>query len=135
MGVGGLSGLVLALNAFGGAWLRTGFGTLGVLWIATGIMALQNILQGDVQGRRRWMTRNFALTLAAVVLRLYLPASIVSGMSLDVAYPVVAWLCWMPNLVVAEWWLFRSARNAEVTQRAGVASAESWHAAMAAARP
>lgn len=23
----------------------------------------------------------------------------------DAAYPVVAWLCWMPNLIIAEWWL------------------------------
>ena len=41
VGVGGLSGLVLALNACSGAWSRTGFGTLAVLWIATGAMALR----------------------------------------------------------------------------------------------
>lgn len=117
VGVGGLSGLVLALNAFGGVWSRTGFGTLAVLWIATGAMALQRILRGDVQGHRRWMTRNFALTLAAVMLRIYLPASIVSGMSLDLAYPVVAWLCWLPNLVIAEWLLSRSSGDARATRR------------------
>lgn len=118
VGVGGLSGLVLALGAFGGAWSQAGFGTLAVLWITTGAMALQRIVRGDVQGHRRWMTRNFALTLAAVTLRLYLPASIVGGMSLDLAYPIVAWLCWMPNLLMAEWLLSRPARSAGATQRA-----------------
>jgi uncharacterized membrane protein len=110
VGVGGLSGLILALNAFGGPWSRSGLGTLAVLWIATGAMALLRIIRGDVQGHRRWMTRNFALTLAAVMLRLYLPASIVSGMSLEVAYPIVAWLCWLPNLVIAECLMARRLR-------------------------
>lgn len=119
VGVGGLSGFALALNAFGGAWSRTGFGALAVLWIASGAMAVKCIGQGDVRGHRRWMTRNFALTLAAVMLRLYLPASIVSGLSLEVAYPVVAWLCWVPNLVLAEWLLNRAARDPGVTRHAG----------------
>ncbi len=112
VGVGGLSGLFLAFNAFGGAWSRAGFGALAVLWMVTGAIALRRILQGDVPGHRRWMTRNYALTLAAVTLRLYLPASIVSGLSLDLAYPIVAWLCWVPNLVAAQWLLSRTGRTA-----------------------
>jgi hypothetical protein len=27
---------------------------------------------------------------------------------MEAAYPVIAWLCWMPNLVVAELWFNRS---------------------------
>jgi uncharacterized membrane protein len=123
VGVGGLSGLVLALQAFGGALSRAGFGTLAVLWMASGAMALQRILRGDVSGHRRWMTRNFALTFAAVMLRLLLPASIASGFSLDVTYPLVAWLCWVPNLVLAEWLLSRasSPHRATVDSCAGLA--------------
>jgi hypothetical protein len=48
------------------------------------------------------MVRNFALTFAAVTLRLWLPGSVLSGVPFEVAYPIVAWLCWVPNLVVAE---------------------------------
>lgn len=112
VGIGGLSGLALALQAFGGAWSRTGFSMLALLWVVTGAMALQRILHGDVPGHRRWMTRNFALTFAAVMLRLYLPATIMGGLSLEVAYPVVAWLCWVPNLLVAEWIVARTCRAA-----------------------
>ena len=107
VGVGGLSGLALSLNAYGGTVARAGFATLAVLWMATGIVALQRIRRGDVPGHRRWMMRNFALTLAAVGLRLYLPASMLGGLPLEVAYPAVAWLCWVPNLVAAEWLLGR----------------------------
>ena len=49
------------------------------------------------------MIRNFALSLAAVTLRLYLPASAVAGVPFEDFYPAVAWLCWVPNLILAEW--------------------------------
>jgi hypothetical protein len=48
------------------------------------------------------MVRNFALTFAAVTLRLYLPASMAAGVAFELAYPVIAWLCWLPNVIVAE---------------------------------
>ncbi|MEQ1730362.1 MAG: DUF2306 domain-containing protein [Vicinamibacterales bacterium] len=49
------------------------------------------------------MIRSFALTYAAVTLRLYVPLSMAAGVPFDVAYPVIAWACWVPNLLVAEW--------------------------------
>jgi hypothetical protein len=58
------------------------------------------------------MIRNFALTFAAVTLRLWLPASVVSGVPFGIAYAIVAWLCWLPNLAVAEWMLGREAPTA-----------------------
>ena len=48
------------------------------------------------------MVRNFALTFAAVTLRLWLPGMVVGGVPMEIAYPIVAWLCWVPNLIVAE---------------------------------
>lgn len=60
------------------------------------------------------MVRNFALTFAAVTLRLWLPASVVSGVPFELAYAIVAWLCWVPNLAVAEWMLDRGAPPAAV---------------------
>jgi hypothetical protein len=58
------------------------------------------------------MTRNFALTFAAVTLRIWVPASFVSGIPLAVAYPIIAWLCWVPNLLVAELILGRTVNPA-----------------------
>jgi hypothetical protein len=51
------------------------------------------------------MIRSFALTLAAVTLRLYLPLSRIAGIPFYDAYVPIAWLCWVPNLLVAETWL------------------------------
>jgi hypothetical protein len=49
------------------------------------------------------MVRNFSLTFAAVTLRLYIPASALAGVEFSVAYPIIAWLCWVPNILWAEW--------------------------------
>ena len=29
----------------------------------------------------------------------------IAGLSFEEAYPAIAWLCWVPNLLIAEWWL------------------------------
>lgn len=101
--VGALSGLYLAQSAFGGAVSRSGFSLLSIAWLASGAMAYACIRRGNVAAHRRWMIRNFALTFAAVTLRLYIPAAIAAGIPFESAYPLIAWLCWVPNLVVAEW--------------------------------
>ncbi len=51
---------------------------------------------------QRWMVRSFALCFAAVTLRLYLGAAMAGGLVYAQAYPVISFLCWVPNLVVAE---------------------------------
>jgi len=100
--IGGLAGLYMAFHAFGGLVAQSGFGVLAVLWLYTGLQAFRAIRAGDVAIHRRWMVRNFALSFAAVTLRLWLPGSVASGIAFEVAYPVIAWACWVPNLVVAE---------------------------------
>lgn len=99
---GGLAGLYMAIHAFGGVASQLGFGCLALAWLFTGLRAFLAIRQHDVATHRRWMVRNFALTFAAVTLRLYLPASMAAGIAFELAYPVIAWLCWVPNVVVAE---------------------------------
>jgi hypothetical protein len=51
------------------------------------------------------MMRCFAITFAAVTLRLYLGLFAVIAVPFDAAYPVVAWLSWVPNLILVEWYL------------------------------
>jgi hypothetical protein len=53
------------------------------------------------------MIRSYALTFAAVMLRIYLPLSQVYGIPFEPAYQTIAWLCWVPNLIVAEWLILR----------------------------
>ena len=101
--LGGLAGLYMAAFAWGGIVSKLGFGLLAVAWLATGALAYAAIRRRDVAAHRRWMVRNFALTFAAVTLRLYLPSSMAAGIPFEIAYPAIAWLCWVPNVAVAEW--------------------------------
>jgi len=101
--LGGLSGLYISQFAFGGLAARLGFAALAVCWLYTGLRAFLAIRGRVIEEHRKWMLRNFSLTFAAVMLRLYIPAAAVAGVDLTVAYPVIAWLCWLPNLLVAEW--------------------------------
>jgi len=102
VGIGGSAGLFMAFHAFGGLPARLGFGVLAVLWLHTGYRAYRAIRARDIAAHRRWMVRNFALTFAAVMLRLYLPTAMLSGLAFESAYIAVAWLCWVPNLIAAE---------------------------------
>jgi uncharacterized membrane protein len=100
--VGGLSGLYISQFAFGGVIARFGFASLAVCWLYTGLRAYLAVRDGAIVEHRKWMIRNFSLAFAAVMLRLYIPASTLAGADFTVAYPVIAWLCWLPNLLVAE---------------------------------
>jgi hypothetical protein len=103
VGMGGGAGVLLAPHSFGGFVSHLGFGMLGCLWLFTGLMALLSAKRRRFEEHRTWMTRNFALSLAAVTLRIYLPASAVAGIPFEQFYPAIAWFCWVPNLIVAEW--------------------------------
>lgn len=106
---GGLAGLYMSLHAFGGMVSRLGFGCLATAWLVTGLLAFLAIRRHDVAAHRRWMVRNFALTFAAVTLRVYLPTAMATRIPFELAYPAIAWLCWLPNLLLAEA-LFNRAR-------------------------
>lgn len=108
--VAGASGAVAALGTTAGPVAGAGFLLLGLAWIGCTAEALLRVRAGDVEGHRRWMVRSVALTLSAVTLRLYLGAAGALGAGFDDVYPAVAWLCWVPNLLVAQWWLARHPR-------------------------
>jgi uncharacterized membrane protein len=103
--ISGISAGLLAPWSAGGAPGHVGFGLLAVLWVTTTTIAWLRARSGDYPQHRAWMIRSYALCLAAVTLRVYLPLSAVAGVPFDAAYPAIAWLCWVPNLIVAEWLL------------------------------
>lgn len=98
VGIGGMAGLYMSAFAFGGSTAQLGFACLALAWMATGMFAFHAIRQGRIAEHQRWMVLNFSLTLAAVTLRLYIPAAMLAGLAFEVAYPFIAWLCWIPNL-------------------------------------
>jgi len=105
----GLSGLALATTSFGGWSTSLAFGLLGLSMLFTTWTALRMVLAGRIGDHRRWMIRSFSLIFAGVMLRVLSPIyGLLSGVGLvsfsfETAYTWIAWLCWVPNLLIAMW--------------------------------
>jgi uncharacterized membrane protein len=111
--VGGVAGLVLTPVSLAGVVGTAGFGALAALWLTFAALGLRAIRRGDVPTHRRWMLRTFAMTYAAVTLRLWLIVLIpLLGGDFLRAYVIVPFLSWVPNLVVVELLLRREGTEA-----------------------
>lgn len=104
--IGALGGLYMAQFTASGVVSDVGFASLGLGVLLTTSVALVRIRSRQVQSHREWMTRSYALIFAAVTLRLYLPL-LEGAFGEDTGYAIVAWACWVPNVIFAEW-LIRS---------------------------
>jgi uncharacterized membrane protein len=111
VGLGSVAGFAMALVSKRGLPTHLGFGILAVLWFFTGLQAYRMVRKGNIEAHRQWMIRNFALTLAAVTLRVYMPLMMgVLHWPFPRTYITVSWLCWVPNFIVAEWMVRRRKR-------------------------
>lgn len=117
--VGGAAGLAMSQFASGGWVAKLGFAGLAIAWLFTGYHAYASARRRDFVTHRRWMIRNFALAFAAVTLRIYLPPALILQAPFEVAYPIIAWACWVPNLLVAQWLLRSPAPGAARPMVAG----------------
>lgn len=106
--LGGAAGFIMAFGTTAGPVAAVGFGLLAPVWIYTTAKGWLTARAGDYQAHRRWMIRSFALTFAAVTLRLYLPIGIMAGLTFHQIYVATAWISWIPNLLIVELWLRRS---------------------------
>ena len=104
---GGVGGLILAFGSTAGPIATAGFGGLAVIWIISNIQGWRAARARRFDAHRAWMIRSFALTFAAVTLRLYLPLIPFTGVPFVVGYRAISFLAWVPNLIAAEIYLRR----------------------------
>jgi hypothetical protein len=107
----GAAGLPLALGSTEGPVATAGFGLLAIAWIGVTGNAWRLARARDFLRHRRWMIRSYALTFAAVTLRLYLPVIAIAHLDFHWGYRAISFLCWVPNLAVIELWLSRDGRR------------------------
>lgn len=114
----GPAGLLMGFYANGGILSRIAFVTLALLWIFFTAMALIKARQKDFKAHRNYMIRSYALTLSAITLRIWkylitnadhVDSSLVFP-PMDV-YRLVAWLGWVPNILFAEWLIWKRKRS------------------------
>lgn len=114
----GFAALGIAYFATGGFIPALGFGLLAILWLYTTVNAYTSIRQKALLAHQKWMIRSYALCFAAVTLRIYLPGFIgLAGMDFIDAYRIIAWLCWVPNILVAEFFIIKNLPGSRASSR------------------
>lgn len=99
--ISAVTGLILASANTRGIGAQLGFGCLAVAWFVTTYVAYKTARAKDYVTHRVWMIRSFALTMAVLTVRplfLFGPGTVEW-------YVLVTWLCWVPNLLLAEAYL------------------------------
>lgn len=101
---GGIFGALAAITTANGLIAGVGFFTLAVAWVGSTVATIVCARAGSINAHRKWAIRSASLVFAGVTLRLELGLGVaLTGASFAVVYSVAAWLCWIPNLAVAEW--------------------------------
>jgi uncharacterized membrane protein len=111
--VGGSAGFVMAMQSAAGIVTHIGFAGMAISQVFTTVMAWIAIRKGDRAEHRRWMIRAYAVTYAAVTLRIYLPISLALGLPFAPAYQVISFASWVPNLLIVQWFFLRRPTPAE----------------------
>ncbi len=105
------SGFVMTLYANGGLAAGSGFALLAVLWWYFTWQGWKNAMGERWDLHREFMLRSYALTFAAVTLRLYSFLFALAGFRGEFIYIIIAWLSWVPSLLVIEIYLRKSRIN------------------------
>jgi len=96
-----IAGIYIGFFATGGFVSGLGFILLGIIWFYTTLMAYLNIREKKIAAHQKMMIYSYAACFAGAALRLWLPLLIYLTGDFIIAYKIVAWLCWVPNLVLA----------------------------------
>lgn len=106
------SGLYMGLYANGGFWSKISFILLAILWWASTFLAMQKIRKQQFTSHRNWMIRSYALCLSAVTLRLWKVVLVyLFQLSPMDTYQIIAWLGWIPNLLIAEFIIYNQSKT------------------------
>ncbi|WP_299365539.1 DUF2306 domain-containing protein [Winogradskyella sp.] len=101
VGISGTCSLYIAYYATGGIISSIGFASLGLIWLSTTFFALKAIKRGNIKLHQKLLIYSYAACFGAVTLRIWLPILTSLMGSFNKAYPFVAWISWVPNVIVA----------------------------------
>ena len=103
--VSGICAVYIGFFATGGFITSLGFILLGLIWLFTTWKAYTAIKRKDLNLHQGMMIYSYAACFAAVTLRIWLPLLTMAFGEFIIAYKIVAWLCWVPNLIFAHLWV------------------------------
>jgi uncharacterized membrane protein len=102
------SGFVIGLHANGGFYSQMAFVLLSIFWFYFTYKGFIKIKNRDVISHKIFMFRSFALTLSAITLRMWkvILVYLFQPSPIDL-YQIIAWLGWIPNLLIIEYYIYK----------------------------
>ena len=106
------SGFFIGLFANGGLYSKISFVTLSILWFYFTLKGFTSIKNKNITKHRAFMLRSFALTFSAITLRFWkvILVYLFHPAPMDV-YQIIAWLGWIPNLLIVEYYLYNQLKK------------------------
>lgn len=106
------SGLFIGIFANGGFYSKISFVTLSILWFYFTLKGFSTIKNKNIKLHKAFMLRSFALTFSAITLRFWkvFLVYLFQPSPMDV-YQIIAWLGWVPNLLIAEYYLYNQSKK------------------------
>lgn len=96
-----VAGMYIAFYATGGWVTSLAFITLDVIWFYATTMAFIAVKKGEINKHQNFMIYSYAATFGAVTLRIWLPLTTLLLGNFFKAYPIAAWLAFIPNMIAA----------------------------------
>ncbi|MDH2427473.1 DUF2306 domain-containing protein [Sphaerisporangium sp. TRM90804] len=110
--IASVAAVFAAAVTISGFSVQVAFSILVAAWLYTLAMAYRSIRRGEAQVHRIWMIRNYALTFAAVTLRVYLIAGLqlLPSVEFEAIYTTAVWASILGNVLVAEYFIVQCTR-------------------------
>ena len=93
--------ILIGFFTTGGFIPALGFICLGLIWFFSTLRAYKFIRNYEIEKHETAVVYSYAACFSAVTLRIWMPILIGITQDFVIAYKIVAWLCWVPNLIVA----------------------------------
>ncbi|WP_433779573.1 DUF2306 domain-containing protein [Flavobacterium anhuiense] len=106
-----VSGMYIGFFATGGLWASIGFISLAAIWFTSTLIAYLTIRKGKVDIHYKMMIYSYAACAAGITLRIWLPLLTLLTKDFVSAYLITAWLCWVPNIVMAYLYIRRKNKS------------------------
>ncbi|TGD59277.1 DUF2306 domain-containing protein [Flavobacterium humi] len=105
------SGFFIGCYANGGLTSKISFVLLSLLWFYVTLKGFTAIRKKKITEHQAFMLRSFALTFSAVTLRFWkvILVYLFQPSPMDV-YQIIAWLGWIPNILIVEYYLYRNSK-------------------------
>lgn len=101
--------LPLVRGMYGAAYAEYAVFTLAFLWFFTAIQGVKNIYKGNTRLHRRWMIRNFFMTISTMFIRPFVvfEFALAPQKNIEVAFSNGFWMSTIVAILFSEWYIER----------------------------